>query len=232
MATSKAKCDSCHNTLVKGDLEDGENHYGGYFVGNPDVCKLCHSPTENGDMFEQSRELASYVHAIHEGQPFAFANPDSSVHYPMSLSNCESCHEKDTYDFPTKLSDLSVKQSGSTSVYEYEDNEYEIDGPYSVTGPGAGACGSCHKAYKIKSYYNEVLAGAPDTVDLDNSTQVGEYLVAQGFDTTSVTSAINSHFGTMGYYYSSDFMEYIPVVKGIYDTGEILGESCGTCHTP
>jgi len=54
------------------------------------------------------------------------------------------------------------------------------------------------------------------------------YMISHGYDTTS----INSHFDVMGYYeLTSNVNDYKTVMQKV-KSGEIVGESCSTCHRP
>ena len=54
------------------------------------------------------------------------------------------------------------------------------------------------------------------------------YMISHGYDTTS----LNSHIDVMGYYEkTTSLAEYIDVIKQVKN-GDIVGESCSTCHRP
>lgn len=228
LAVSQAKCNNCHNELIIHD--SGGYRHGA--VANPDACMLCHVPGRAaGHYNEQSSSLDTYLHAIHEGQP---APNGSQKHYPQPITNCESCH--DSYNFPSMSTDLAVTLSGYELRTGNEDRA-TVDPEY-YTGPQAAACGGCHKAYPIENYFAALMENF--TEDTDNGTAVSEYLYnnnwntfynASGFE----TSSFNNHVATMGFYYDNStgaMYDNYTAVLGAVDSGEILGESCGTCHTP
>jgi OmcA/MtrC family decaheme c-type cytochrome len=152
-------CNACHDALAT-------SFHSGDRGGDITVCKHCHVPSSGGSHLEmQSRELASYVHAIHSFQPFDtdeinFSDPVEAKLYGLhiehtfpnfSAKNCESCHMPGTYNIPDQAESLPAKWSASW-VNEGGPNGEDtwmrsIGGvPSYVVGPGSRACGGCHKA--------------------------------------------------------------------------------------
>jgi hypothetical protein len=110
----------------------------------------------------QSRSIDSYVHAIHSFQAFDpgdidFADPVEALHFEHHLNSefprfgildCESCHKAGTYNVPNQAKSMPSLQSGTDAV----DNGRSIGTyPRYVTGPGARACGSCHRSQAINA---------------------------------------------------------------------------------
>jgi hypothetical protein len=120
---------------------------------------MCHVPTSGGSHLEmQSRSIDSYVHAIHSFQAFDIKNInfadavqtlDYALHiesnYPnFTLLNCESCHNAGTYNVPDNSKSLPGILSSSATTSNWDRNIGTV--PSYVTGPGARACGGCHRA--------------------------------------------------------------------------------------
>jgi OmcA/MtrC family decaheme c-type cytochrome len=177
-------CNACHDALAT-------SFHSGDRGGDITVCKHCHYPGNGGSHLEmQSRELASYVHAIHSFQPFDtdeinFADNVEAKRYDLhiehtfpnfSAKNCESCHMDGTYNVPDQAESLPAILSDSWVNEGGPDGEdtwmRSISGvPDYVTGPGARACGGCHKAELI----NEDLAS--DLAAFNQHVKGGGYLV-------------------------------------------------------
>jgi len=155
-----AKCNNCHDAL-------GTSFHSPSY-GSADVvgCRLCHVVGSGGSHLEmQSRSIDSYVHAIHSMQPFDigdvdFTDPVAAMRYEhhiestypnFTILNCESCHNPGTYEVP----DQSKSLPGVLSAADAVDGRSIGTVPAYVTGPGARACGSCHRTELI----NEDAAG-------------------------------------------------------------------------
>jgi OmcA/MtrC family decaheme c-type cytochrome len=157
-------CNNCHDAL---STTFHEPDRGGSVVG----CRLCHTTLSGGSHLEgQSRSIDSYVHAIHAMQPFDigdvnFADPVAALHYEhhigstypnFTLLNCESCHNPGMYEVPTHAKSLPGILSKNDTVAGRA-----LTIPGVVTGPGARACGSCHRVPLI----NEVQAAELAALD-------------------------------------------------------------------
>ncbi len=154
---SAAKCNKCHDAL-------GTTFHDGARGGNVAFCRTCHnSLTGAGYLEMQSREISSFVHAIHEFQGrdiknVNFADPVQAMEYEdligstypnFTLTNCESCHNPGTYEVPDNSKSLPAILSASATL---TGTTRAINGvPSVVTGPAATACGGCHRAYLIKN---------------------------------------------------------------------------------
>ena len=149
-------CENCHDALAT-------NYHSPDRGGSIVVCRMCHITKAAGSHLEmQSRSLDSYVHAIHSMQPFDigdinFADSVEELHYEHHIGfpypthgeqNCESCHYEGTYEVPDQTMSLPGLLSASDSPLEgWDRNIGEI--PKYATGPGARACGGCHRAELI-----------------------------------------------------------------------------------
>jgi OmcA/MtrC family decaheme c-type cytochrome len=146
-------CENCHDALAT-------NYHSPDRGGSIVVCRMCHITKSDGSHLEmQSRSLDSYVHAIHSMQPFDigdidFTNEVEELHYEHHIgfpypthaeTNCESCHVEGMYEVPDQTKSLPGLLSASDSV----DDRAINDIPEVATGPGARACGGCHRAKLI-----------------------------------------------------------------------------------
>ncbi|HEX9116875.1 MAG TPA: hypothetical protein VGA61_12470 [Anaerolineae bacterium] len=174
------KCESCHAAL-------GTTFHRPAYGGDVVVCRMCHTPkTGAGHLEMQSRSIDSYVHAIHSGQDFDVANinfkdPVQALHYEHrtespypthAITNCESCHNKGTYEVPDQAKSLPALLSASAKNDSWGRNIGTV--PSYVTGPASKACGGCHRAEQI----NEDKAGGLAVVNRHMSE--GGYLVEAG----------------------------------------------------
>ena len=105
------RCNNCHLEL---GLFTAESFHGGQ-RNDGTTCAWCHTPNRTSSGW--SADSASFVHAIHAGGkrsvPFTwhavsttatFAN----IGYPGILSNCETCHLPQTYDFAASASASAI----------------------------------------------------------------------------------------------------------------------------
>jgi OmcA/MtrC family decaheme c-type cytochrome len=159
---SADKCNKCHDAL--GTTFHNPNYGSAGVV----ACRICHTVRDGGAHLEmQSRSIDSYVHAIHSMQPFDiqkidFSDPVASMRYDhhvestypnFTLLNCESCHNPNTYEVPDQFRTLPGVLSAAQTITGKDRAIGTV--PSIVTGPGARACGSCHRAEMI----NEDAAG-------------------------------------------------------------------------
>ncbi len=146
------KCNDCHESLATTFHAPNRG-------GNLRVCRSCHTTLSGGSHLElQSRSIDSYVHAAHSFQPFDIgdidmADPVERVRYELHIGhvfpnftakNCESCHLPGKYAVPDQSTSLPGKLSGSDTV-----EGRNLDLPSYTTGPGARACGGCHRAQML-----------------------------------------------------------------------------------
>lgn len=160
-----AKCEACHDQLGVTFHSSGYN--------TVEICRMCHVPTSGGSHIEmQSRAIDSYVHAIHEMQPFDVGSIDftdpvfagryfeqtEDFFYPMfSIAACESCHAAGKYSVPDQSkvmpARLSMAQSANMATKGYDRAIGAV--PQYVVGAASRSCAGCHRAYMI----NEDAAG-------------------------------------------------------------------------
>jgi hypothetical protein len=164
---SAGKCNACHDAL--GTTFHGPNYGSAGVV----ACRLCHTVASGGSHLEmQSRSIDSYVHAIHSMQAFDidkvdFANSVAAFRYDEHKDanypnfagplNCESCHAAGTYDVPDQARSLPGLLSASKATLMGWDRNIGAV-PAEITGPGARACGSCHRAQLINEDNATMLA--------------------------------------------------------------------------
>jgi len=175
-------CNNCHDALA---VNFHEPDHGGNIV----VCRMCHITKQGASHLEmQSRSLDSYVHAIHSSQAFDiadidFSDPVQAMHYQHHIefpypthgnTNCESCHVEGMYDVPDQSMSLPGVLSGSAEITGWDRKIGTV--PSVITGPGARACGGCHRAALI----NEDDAG--ELLSLNQHMKQGGYAVEAGDD--------------------------------------------------
>jgi OmcA/MtrC family decaheme c-type cytochrome len=187
------KCNKCHDQLAT-------TFHSADRGGNVVVCRMCHVPTSGGSHLEmQSRSIDSYVHAIHSFQAFDikninFTDPVQELEYEHHIEstypnftrlNCESCHYAGMYNAPDNSKSLPGILSSSATITSWDRNIGTV--PSYVTGPGARACGGCHKAEMI----NEDAAG--ELAAFNEHTADGGYLLenATGVLDTVITTIMN-----------------------------------------
>lgn len=174
------KCNACHDSLASSF--HAESGRGGDGI---EVCKHCHTTTFPASHMEMaSRSIESYVHTIHSFQDFDVDDTfetydqvftkryDAHIHHRFphfTITNCESCHVEGTFNVPDQSQSLfGVLQTSFEPLTWYGVDEvtgvpFEDPAgrnisssiPEFVTGPASRACGSCHRAERIK----EDLAG-------------------------------------------------------------------------
>ena len=151
----ESSCNDCHDALATTFHSPDRG-------GDITLCKQCHWPGSGGSHLEmQSRDIASYVHAIHRFQAFDtdeidFSDPVEAKIYEhhigfvfpnFTIKNCEACHYPGTYNPPDQAESLPARLSAS---YENETWDRKIGNvPAYVTGPTSKACGGCHRAASI-----------------------------------------------------------------------------------
>jgi len=167
-------CNTCHDALATTFHTPDRG-------GSIAICRLCHVTTNGGSHLEmQSRSIDSYAHAIHSFQAFDSKNVDMTEPvakmryqhhiehgYPnFTIKNCESCHFPGTYNAPDQSTSLPGTLSGSDT---FARNIGTV--PSVVTGPGARACGSCHRSHAINEDNANKLVGLYQHTQ-DNGYQV------------------------------------------------------------
>ncbi len=171
--TDVENCNVCHEAL-------GTTFHGPDRGGSIVVCRMCHITKSDGSHIElQSRSIDSYTHAIHSFQAFDigdvdFTDPVEAAQYDIHIEHnlptftaksCEACHNEGTYEIPDQTKSLPGLLSASDSV---EGRDRAIgDVPEVATGPGARACGGCHRAMaitdddanKLAAFYSHMKSG-------------------------------------------------------------------------
>ncbi len=175
-------CQNCHDALAT-------NYHSPDRGGNIVVCRLCHITKSRGSHLEvQSRSIDSYVHAIHQMQPFDigdidFSDPVEALHYEHhtgmpypthGIQNCESCHFEGTYEVPDQSKSLPGALSATDSVEGWDRDIGDM--PIYITGPASRACGGCHRAELINADDANGLAA------FMQHTNMGGYLIEGGDD--------------------------------------------------
>lgn len=183
-------CENCHGALAT-------NYHTADRGGNIVVCRMCHIVKNGGSHLEmQSRSIDSYIHAIHSSQAFDvgdidFADPVEAMHYNHHIefpypthgsTNCESCHEKGTYEVPDQSKSLPGLLSASDTLNGRDRNIGEV--PSYVVGPASRACGACHRAELI----NEDKYG--DLVAFNIHTTQGGYMIEPEEDAASTLHVV------------------------------------------
>lgn len=185
------KCDACHTSVAPSGAngiaihlnEDSSGAHGHTAIGNVDTCRICHnSGSAAGHYAQQSRSIDSYLHAIHAEQPTTAAYDSFTIKYPNYIKDCTVCHDSGTYEAPSQTNAVGGVVSGS----EQSDGTL-LSADQTVNGPGAVACGSCHKAMAIVSG-----------------------------DSGTVTS-INAHTASFGYRVSISNMTFLEVLQAVFD---------------
>ncbi len=184
-------CNVCHEQL------GATFHAGSGRGGDVAMCRNCHNPTFPGSHLEMaSRSIVNYAHTIHSFQDFDTDDifnggvsdqvpgwdPVYTARYDLhikhvfpnfTITNCEACHNPETFNPPDQSQTIPGVLSGSYDVdswYGIYDNTGAVPGkpfetasrnisgniPEYVTGPASRACGGCHRARLI----NQDAAGA------------------------------------------------------------------------
>jgi len=179
-----AGCNKCHDALATTFHTPDRG-------GDITLCKQCHVPSSGGSHLEmQSREIASYVHAIHKFQAFDpedinFWDPVEAKIYGLhiehtfpnfTIKNCEACHLEGVFNVPDQseslpavLSASSQNDAGPNGEDTWNRKIGEV--PSYVVGPASKACGGCHRAEII----NEDLPG--ELASFNQHTKAGGYLI-------------------------------------------------------
>jgi OmcA/MtrC family decaheme c-type cytochrome len=157
---NEQSCNDCHDALATTFHNPDRG-------GDITLCKQCHYPGQDGSHLEmQSRDIASYVHAIHRFQPFDtdeidFSDPVFAKRYEhhigfvfpnFTIKNCEACHKAGTYNPPDQAESLParLRSSWQNDVDGVDTWMRKIgDVPGYVVGPASKACGGCHRAALI-----------------------------------------------------------------------------------
>ena len=152
-------CNTCHDQLAT-------TFHSGIRGGNIRVCRICHVKSSGGSHLEiQSRSIDSYVHAIHSFQIFDvgdinFADGFEAMEYRHhtetyfprfglgdGATDCESCHIPGAYEPSNQTKSLPALWSATDTI---TGTTRSITAKAAVvSGPGATACGGCHRAHKI-----------------------------------------------------------------------------------
>ena len=183
-------CNDCHEALATTFHSPDRG-------GNIVVCRMCHITKSGGSHLEmQSRSIDSYVHAIHSGQAFDiadinFEDPVAAMHYEHhiespypkhGITDCESCHNADTFNVPDQAKSLAGLLSASETTTGWDRNIGTV--PEVVTGPASRACGSCHRAELInEDAFSEL-------VSLNQHTKNGGYFIEAGEDDVSTLMTV------------------------------------------
>ncbi len=188
-------CNNCHDALAT-------NYHSPDRGGSIVVCRMCHITKSRGSHLEmQSRSIDSYIHAIHEMQPFDigdmnFTNPVDALTfehhtgfpYPThDITNCESCHIEGTYNVPDQSKSLPGVISASDYPIEgWDRNIGEV--PQYITGPASRACGSCHRATML----NEDEVG--ELISFNQHVRMGGYLIEDDGSILTTIDEIMANF--------------------------------------
>jgi OmcA/MtrC family decaheme c-type cytochrome len=167
--------------------------------------------------------------------------------YVGNPDSCMFCHN------PASAAGYYAEQSRALDTYLHALHEGQPlpDGSGAMEEYPAGSMGNCAKChidgFTIPNQIDDLgvyLSGKTARDDRPNravtdGVTVGPaaaacgschkaYMISHGYDTTS----INSHFKVMGYYeLTSNVNDYKAVMQKV-KSGEIVGESCSTCHRP
>ena len=164
------KCNACHYDLA---LHGGQRKNGAY-------CAVCHNPNNPNeqrasrmegavDQLIHSTDAKRMIHRIHAGvhltEPYVLgafplpsvANPAGNpidfghLRYPATLSNCQVCHEGQTYRLPMPQGTLpSIEERRTCTEVSTNDSDDYCDDPFWVVtatvavAPETAVCTSCH----------------------------------------------------------------------------------------
>jgi OmcA/MtrC family decaheme c-type cytochrome len=120
-------CNSCHAFLA---LHGGNRN-------SPELCVVCHSPTEIDDSEEgpgHGINFALMIHKIHTGEELVAdytveGTSFNEVRYPGDRRKCDHCHANDSQQLPLSNKLLQVK---------------DPLGLLNPVGPTTSACTACH----------------------------------------------------------------------------------------
>jgi OmcA/MtrC family decaheme c-type cytochrome len=191
-------CDNCHDALAT-------TFHSADRGGNMVACRMCHITKSGGSHLElQSRSIDSYVHAIHSFQAFDvgdidFTDPVEALEYRHHVefpypahgtTNCVSCHVEGTNGVPDQARSLPGLLSASDDVPTWDRGLGSV--PTYITGPGARACGGCHRAVLVKE------DAVSELLSFNQHTAEGGYLIEAGDDPAAklleVINAIMANF--------------------------------------
>ncbi|MFC1694825.1 OmcA/MtrC family decaheme c-type cytochrome [Pseudomonadota bacterium] len=156
LVVDDAKCENCHaNLSLHGENRHDANTY----------CQTCHMPDATDaivrpeiDNPPESIHFKYMIHKIHMGEELengivyygymGSVNDFSDVEFPGELSDCESCHDGDTYNIPLPAGVLPTNSPNT---------------PITTMLPVTASCLSCHDS-------NDAAAHA----DANTSSNLGE----------------------------------------------------------
>ncbi|MGR9052640.1 MAG: multiheme c-type cytochrome [Gammaproteobacteria bacterium] len=186
-------CNNCHDALAT-------TFHSADRGGNIKVCRMCHAPLAGGAHLElQSRSIDSFVHAIHSFAPFDIGDIDLSdpvlaerfsMHidhtFPnFTIKNCMACHNDGMFEPPRESISLPGILSGSDPVTGRNIGNI----PSIVTGPGARACGACHRQHAI----NED--------NLEDLNYINEHTKTNGYAIENFPGILDAVVEKVGYYF-------------------------------
>ncbi len=214
-----ARCNKCHQEL--GLFTEDNFHAGQRNDGT--TCSWCHNPNRTSSGWSADSEY--YIHAIHaaakRAKPFTWHAASTTdgfwkIGYPGILSNCETCHLPNTYDF---------NAAASTSALPNRLYRTAATGKLNGTSTATPLA-----AFSISPY-----------VTADNVTDYGagfSYAAATGAITAAAgTTLVNSPIaGACSACHDSDLaLQHMKSNGGsFYDprsTALAKAEQCTLCHT-
>jgi OmcA/MtrC family decaheme c-type cytochrome len=143
------RCNDCHESLA---------FHGNNRANDIQQCAVCHNPDATDirrrvgfswadpspldGKGEESIDMRYMIHAIHAAQNvvYGFGNTPHDyrdITYPQRISNCNACHEPDTY-YPTPPTARSVTINTGADRSDWRDD-------VAIT-PTTAACWACHQA--------------------------------------------------------------------------------------
>jgi hypothetical protein len=202
------KCQACHDSLGTFWWHSPRNGSAGV-VG----CRVCHIVTSGAGFFEmQSRSIDSFLHAAHQMEigsvkgAFDPSNPVSTIQYEKHVEgnfpnfagplNCEACHYPGTYNPPDQSKSLPSLISQLTPGLDRPLGTFAAE----IVGPGARACGGCHRAQAINeldgnklrefvAHVNMFGSNVDPTLSVTTTAEYIQGLVGAGPATATVPGA-------------------------------------------